>query len=190
MHIKIILINGKPGSGKDTFIDRFKEVVIESTGTSTLDEREIVYNTSTIDYVKDIARQLGWGGQKTPEARRLLSKLKDCWSEYNDGPFKQIVEYVSKIEKYHPANYGYVFIFVHVRELAEIKKLKEHYGERAETLLIYGREENLNGITNSADANVNMNMNDYRHIINNAGTLEELKEQAKAFRHVLKRNMQ
>ena len=67
-------------------------------------------------------------------------------------------------------------MFVHIREIEEIKKIKALLN--AKTLLITSSRV-AKITTNSSDANVEEY--DYDYHIKNDGTLEELKEQAKEF---------
>ena len=83
--MKIIVINGSGGAGKDTFIKYCREANHE------------IYSFSTVDYVKDIATLIGWNGKKDMRGRRFLSDLKDALSEYNDTPFKRCVEEIQEV---------------------------------------------------------------------------------------------
>ncbi len=72
---KLIIINGVARSGKDTFIDIFK-----SLNPNTI-------NISSIDKVKELAREMGWDGTKDDKSRKFLSDLKDLWTDYNNNIF-------------------------------------------------------------------------------------------------------
>ena len=63
--MEIIVINGYPESGKDTFVNLCKNIVGES----------FVKNISTVDFVKEVAMLCGWDGTKTPKNRKFLSDL-------------------------------------------------------------------------------------------------------------------
>ena len=43
---------------------------------------------STITYVKDIAKTIGWDGGKSPADRRFLSDLKDALTRWKDLPYQ------------------------------------------------------------------------------------------------------
>ena len=77
--MKVIVISGQAQVGKNTFINFCKEGDYD------------VYDFSTIDYVKEAAKQIGWDGEKDNRGRRLLSDLKDCLTRYADIPFKKVV---------------------------------------------------------------------------------------------------
>lgn len=102
-----IVINGGGGAGKDTLCDfaakAFKTV-----------------NVSSIDPIKKIAKENGWMGEKTPQARRFLSELKRVFTEYNDLPTKYA------LEKYKEFLSGDAqLFFVHIREANQIEAFIE-----------------------------------------------------------------
>ena len=78
--MKIFVINGAPRAGKDTFVEICKDLI----------GNERCLNVSTVDFVKEVAKFAGWDGNKTPEARKFLSDLKDIMTEYDNIPFKKV----------------------------------------------------------------------------------------------------
>ncbi len=115
---KIIVINGAAGSGKDTFVHLVREQA-----------DCMVFNLSTVDTIKQIAvSYFKWDGNKDDKGRKLLSDLKDAWTDYCDGPFMEMVDIISR------RNDG--LIFCHVREPQEIGIFKRYYGDDCVTLLI------------------------------------------------------
>ena len=168
--MKIVAVNGKPRAGKSTF-ETFCQVY---HGAKRCRVR------STVDQVKIAARQLYWDGEKTPEARKFLSDLKDAWTIFNDGPFKDIEKYIkdwtTEMEYSHMSTDDCV-LFVDAREPEEIDKLKTRLG--ACTLLIERPRQVEETVLNHADKNVLQYKYDY--IIENDGTLDELKQKAHNF---------
>lgn len=166
--VNVIVVNGYPRSGKDTFVNFCKEK-LGAFGVSV----------STVDFVKYLAAQSGWDGTKTPKNRKFLSDLKDLLTEWNDVPWKKVEEVFESI-KVECFQYGLrdsdFFLFIHSREPKEIERFQKEYG--ALTILI-DREEVEGKQSNHSDAEV-MNFN-YDYIINNDGTLEELKMKAMTF---------
>lgn len=154
----IIIVNGYPRSGKDTFCD-------------IADDQFYTVNYSTVDTVKDIARQMGWNGEKTPKNRDMLSALKDFYVDWFDGTFKEIQEIV-----YFSKNEGEEhFIFIHAREPEEIGRVKEWCKEislKCYTVFIERDVETEHG--NHADADVNKFS--YDLYIDNNGSLELFRE--------------
>lgn len=169
--IQIIAVNGTAGCGKTTFED----FCLEELG---------VYGdrTSTIDFVKDLAHQCGWNGEKTPESRKFLSDFKDFLSDcyLGDVPMQKVKEYCDSIEfqleQFDMQNH-IVYVFVDVREPKNLQKMKDEFG--AITLLIHRTGANDVQQINHADLEVNNFYYDY--ILRNDSTLSEWKEKAHLF---------
>ncbi len=153
---KVIVINGMGGVGKSTFISLCNEI----------DPR--VIETSTVDFVKEIALQAGWDGNKDEDGRKFLSDLKDAMERYHDIPNKKVNEFI----KAHPDN----IIFVNAREPHNIKYYQDKYNARA-VIVTNPNAVKIQG--NHADENVEDY--DYDVAINNSGTLEDLRKTAKWF---------
>lgn len=163
--MKVVVINGHPKAGKDTFVKFCQEIL----GTFRC------RNLSTIDYIKKIAPLFGWRGEKTPEARRFLAKLKDITTEYNDFSYRYIKKQFSAIEK-EEWNGEDIIVFVHCREPKDIERFVRDYN--AITVLVKNKRVE-DEYSNEADANVE----NYRYdvtILNNT-TLDNLKLSAKVF---------
>lgn len=160
MNKKIIVINGSGGVGKDTFVEFCSEFVK-------------VKNISSVDKVKEAAEILvGWNGEKNDRSRKLLVDLKQLSIAYNDYP----ITYIKNEANDFLANSDQQIMFVHIREISEIKKVKEILN--AKTLLITSsRVEKI--LTNQSDANVDQY--EYDVYIENDGTLEEFRQKAKQF---------
>lgn len=160
MEKKIVIINGSGGVGKDTFVEFCSEFAN-------------VKNISSVDKVKEAAKVLvNWNGEKDEKSRKFLSDLKKMSIDYNNYPMVYIKEQANEFK----ANETEKIMFIHIREISEIEKVKDEVG--AKTLLITSsRVQKIT--TNSSDANVA----DYNYdcYISNDGTLEELKEKAKKF---------
>lgn len=162
MKKQIIVINGTGGSGKDTFV-------------SFCSKHADIMNFSSIDKVREIARLIGWNGEKTEKDRKFLSDLKKLTTDYNDMAFNSISDAVKQFE-----NSDNEILFIHIREPEEIKRAVDTFG--AKTLLV--KRIGLSNIeTNYSDANVDNYSYDY--VIENT-TLEELENSALAFVSELK----
>ena len=159
MNKQVIIINGTGGSGKDTFVEFCSEFAK-------------VKNISSVDKVKEAAQILvGWNGEKDEKSRKLLVDLKQLSIDYNDSPTKYIKEQYDQFMKNDSE-----ILFIHIREIAEIEKIKALLN--AKTLLI--RNPRVALITsNNSDGNVYNYKYDY--MIENEGTLEDLREKAKGF---------
>lgn len=157
MHKQIVVINGTGGSGKDTFVE-----FCSKYGR--------VMNFSSVDKVKEVARLIGWNGQKTEKDRKFLSDLKRLTTEYNDMAFNSIKEAIGKFKESDKE-----ILFIHIREPEEIQRAVVAFG--AKTLLV--KRDGIAKIeSNYSDASVE-NYN-YDFVIENT-TLEELDTKAHKF---------
>lgn len=140
MNLKVFIVNGEPGAGKTTFeteVNKFCEQRYENC---------YVYLESTINPVKKIASRIGWHGEKTPQARKFLSDLKDLLTNFNDYPFKAVTKRIEEIEAdfllpgyFYDKDKANVSIFIDCREPKEIEKLVNYCKEAkiyVKTLLI------------------------------------------------------
>lgn len=155
---KVFIINGKGGSGKDTFVDYIKDF---NGGR--------VEKISSVDEIKQIAQTFfDWKGDKSLKSRRLLSDLKILQANYCDGPFKYM-EFKVTISLND-------VIFLFIREPSEIGRCKRRFD--AETILIISNKDSIN-YGNFADDHAHDY--DYDHVIDNTKSLKELKDKAEAF---------
>ena len=157
MKKQIVIINGVGGSGKDTFVEYCSKYAK-------------VMNFSSVDKVKEVARIIGWDGQKTEKDRKFLSDLKKLTTEYNDMPFNSIKEAVSRFNES-----DLEILFIHIREPEQIQRAVDYF--KAKSLLI--RRDGIEKInSNYSDASVE-NYN-YDYIIENT-TLDEFDDKAMKF---------
>lgn len=159
--MKIVIINGYPQSGKDTFIDFLPAAKI---WTSTPAKNALV--------------ELGWDGEtKSEEIRSILATFK----QLSNNLFDYTIEYVKEEVRLF-RNGQTELLFIHCREPEEIGRLKRELGAR--TLFIQ-RDSCIRYYTNSSDNNVM----DYHYdcVVQNNGTVESLKQKAlKWYEEVMK----
>ena len=167
MNKQIFIINGSGGVGKDTFVE-----LVSAELNDILKKFHTVINFSSVDKVKDIAKEIGWTGKKSEKDRKFLSDLKILTSEYCDMPFKSIRSKVKEFVEDEESK----FLFLHIREPEEITRAVKEFD--AKTLLII-RNSVKHITSNMADENV-FNYN-YDFIIDNSGTKGELNNKAKDF---------
>lgn len=167
--VKMICINGMPKSGKDTFVQMVMEYLPDG----------MCKNVSTVDYVKEVATEIGWDGTKTPKNRKFLSDLKDLLAEWDDVPYRKVGMKYSFYERYlemHNINLPGL-MFVHTREPEEIARFQEEYG--ALTVIVRRAAVEEAEQSNHADANV-FNFH-YDVEIDNNGDLFALRAAARKF---------
>lgn len=174
--IKVIVINGQGGSGKDTFVNLFEKCV-----QNTFDgfsERYLVKSFSSVGEIKELAKEyFHWDGSKDEASRKLLSDLKVLQTEYCNGPLNYMLDQLQTTIELNSDKK--IFIFFHIREPSEIKNFLEQIipSHGATSLLITRGEQKIYG--NIGDDEV-FNYK-YNYIINNNGTLNDLYYQAKSF---------
>jgi hypothetical protein len=113
-----IIINGKPGSGKDALCDA---VIRQGRARKA----------SSIEPIRAIAGLGGWDGVKDAKSRKLLSDLKRLFTEYNNLPAK----YLSEVYE----NFLYSedeVLFVHIRESDQIAAFINGISRKAVSLLV------------------------------------------------------
>lgn len=162
-NLKVVVINGQGGVGKDLFVNYCEDVY------------DFVYGFSTVDFIKYAAHKFGWTGTKEPKDRKMLSELKRILKEWDDVPYKKTAEYIQAAKANAIFNDHDEVLFIHCREPEEIQRLKDDFD--AITILIR-RPEVEQDWGNTADDEVFDFFYDYV-IINN--TKEELKESADFF---------
>ena len=160
MNKKIVIINGSGGVGKDTFVEFCSEYAK-------------VKNISSVDKVKEAAKILvNWNGEKDEKSRKFLADLKKMSIDYNNYPITYIKEQAEEFLK----NEEQEIMFIHIREISEIAKVKELLDAKS-LLISSNRVEKI--VSNTSDANVE-NF-EYDYYIQNDGTLDELKLKAEKF---------
>ena len=179
---KVVIINGKPQSGKDTFCGFAQGYCDDDESANTL----II---SSVDPLKEMLAQLGWDGTKTDEIRDMLMCMKQLWVQNQDGPTMFLF---NNILEFHKACTGEDnIVFVHIREPEEIKKLVnaltgfESMGIDVISLLVIrkGGEDTPNqpAGTRRSDDEALINSYEYDMTINNDGDLIRLQELAAEF---------
>jgi len=160
---KVVIINGFPGSGKDTFVNM------------ALLYWDQVYNIHTSDGVKGMLWELGWDGSKTPQTRKLLADMLG-FAYANNAVFKFVAEEVKAI---HMHSSGKAIIFVHCREYANVQALKLMFN--ATTLFIDRNAAESVAYSNSSDLRAGEHKEKYDTIVYNNGSLKILEYNALAY---------
>lgn len=168
---QIFIINGSGGVGKDAFIEMINLIASN--------QNIRIGNYSSVAKIKDIAKIIGWNGEKSERDRKFLSDLKLLTTEYNNMPLNDMKRYANNFMNVVDKDDARI-LFLHIREPEEISKAVEEFKKICKVKTILVKRDAIKHITsNMADENV-YNY-DYDIIINNNGTLEDLKEKAKHF---------
>lgn len=171
--MNIIIINGGPGVGKDTF------ATLCQTAASKVNCD--VYQVSTVDHVRQLVKIFGLDSTKTPEMRKMMSDAKDFLDSFGDTSTSYVCDQIDKIDERDAS----AIVFIHCREPKKIVDLqtvcKMRYNVHARTLLIKRNIERteLNRISNHADANVEDFQ--YDSVIDNYGDMQVFQQQADYF---------
>ena len=179
---KVVIINGKPQSGKDTFCKYAQGYCDDDESANTL----II---SSVDPLKEMLTQLGWDGTKTDKIRDMLMDMKQLWVQNQDGPTMFLF---NNILEFHKACTGEDnIVFVHIREPEEIKKLVnaltgfESMGIDVISLLVIreGGEDTPNQPAETCRSDDEALINSYKYdvTINNDEDLIKLQELAAEF---------
>ena len=156
----IIIVNGKPRAGKDTF-------------ALLLNKLEPVYKYSIIDKVKAMALGCGWKGGKTEKDRKFLSDLKKLTTDYSDMSYNDVID---KATEFYCDEIKERILLIDMREAEDIDRAK--YDMNAITVFI--KNDNVESITsNEADANVENY--EYDYYIENNGTIKDFETNIKVF---------
>ena len=179
---KVVIINGKPQSGKDTFCKYAQGYCDDDESANTL----II---SSVDPLKEMLTQLGWDGTKTDKIRDMLMDMKQLWVQNQDGPTMFLFNNILEFHKTCTGEDN--IVFVHIREPEEIKKLVnaltgfESMGiDVISLLIIRGSGEdtpNQPAETRRSDDEALINSYEYDVTINNDEDLIKLQELAAEF---------
>lgn len=167
MKKQIFVINGSGGVGKDTFVE-----LVSVELNDKLKKFHTVVNFSSVDKVKEIAREIGWDGKKSEKDRKFLSDLKSLTSDYCDMPFQSMK---NKIKEFIGSDEEQV-LFLHIREPEEIKRVVDEF--KAKSILIV-RDSVMHITSNVSDKNVFDYYYDF--VIENNGTIEDLRNKVRQF---------
>jgi hypothetical protein len=164
---KLIIVNGYPRAGKDTFMDYYIQKLDECSVSGI--------KLSTVDTVKKAAKVFGWNGEKTPKAREMLSELKDFYTKWFDGPLTEILEALKVNDPF--LHDGLDVLLVAMREPEEIKRTVDYIkylkGIDVETHLIRGINEEIN---HSSHSDAKVLQYDYDLCWYNYSTVEDFKK--------------
>lgn len=160
----IIVINGSPRVGKDTFIGLFSNYAKTK-------------NISSIDKIVESAKILGYNGNKNETNRKFLSELKELSTKFYDSAYNYISNQIKEFK-----NSSYEVLFIHIREPKEIERIVKDFG--AITMIV--ENNRVDKITsNSSDSNI-YEYKKYDYILHNDGTLEDLSKKARGFANYLR----
>ena len=163
----VVIVNGKPRSGKDTFCNFVSEYC---------EQKEQYCDVwSTIDFEKEILEDVVNRPYNPTSSidREFLSELKRLLNLYYDitfRDFKNLLEF-----------YDGTFL-IHTREWSEILKFEDYCRDNdIKFIKVFVTRQKEQHFNNKSDALCDEEKNLYDVIIENNGTLEDLKRDAEQF---------
>jgi len=166
----VIVINGKPQSGKDTFCKYIEEWCEKQEKDCTI--------WSTIDYEKDLfiditGREYNPNSESIEQDRAFLSEFKQLLNKYYDVTYESFVDLID----FYPG-----VLLVHSREWNEILDFGIYCeANNIPFITVYIDNPNEKEYCNNSDKNCNKNKEDYDIIIHNNEKLEDLQRKAYEF---------
>ena len=166
----VIIINGKPQSGKDTFCKYIEKWCEENKKECTI--------WSTIDFEKELfiditGREYNPNSETIEYDRAFLSEFKELLNKYYDVTYESFINLID----FYPG-----ILLVHSREWNEILDFGIYCEENnIPFITVYVDNPNEKEYNNRSDKNCSNNKEEYDVIIHNNGTLKELEENAKQF---------
>lgn len=179
MRTGLIVVNGKPRSGKDEFASFCSKYLDERGQVGT------VYSTiTTCVEMATIAGYKTYYSDKeaiTPEQRLMLSELKDWYTKHFDGTFNEMVfllDVSTRRDDGFCSGERFSFIFAMVREPSEIQKIKDHcYDNNIFFSSVIGYSDRAQKEA-SCHSDKNVEEFDYDNKFVNDGTLDDLNNKA------------
>ena len=168
--MKIYIINGSGGCGKDTFVDKVQTFI---------GNINVVHNISTVDPIRNCMHGLGFDN-KDSDYRKFISGVKQLWIECSDGPFEYVV---STIESISSKDNGEI-AFVHSREPIEIDRFKMLFGQLGHTCsTVLVEADTRVPVINTNDSDANVRKYTYDVTIDNNGSPDDLDMAVLRFLH-------
>lgn len=156
----ILIVNGRPGAGKDTFAD-------------ILSKYASVKKISIIDLTKEMATMAGWDGFKNDRSRKFLSDLKSLIDDFNDASFcdieRKLIAYIDSDD--------YDYILIDARRIKDIDRMRKEFDAKS----VYIENNNIKyKPTNIDDIEAQYNNSKYDLTISNNGTLRQFEIEIEA----------
>lgn len=166
--LKFILINGKAGSGKDTFAKYLEEYLL------VLEKRPFIIHNAF--YVKLIAEKIfGWDKVKDTKGRRLLIDIANTGYSYDDYFWERKTE-AEVLKRFKVTDNAYIII-----PDFRYKNTYTYFSSKYNVITMKIERENFdNKLSEDLKKDKSENLDiDFDYVIFNNGNLEDLKKQAK-----------
>lgn len=161
---KAFVINGYGGVGKGEFVDACIE------NLRYYDKYCEIFKKSMIDEPKEIAERLCWDKKKDDRGREFLADLKRSIDKYSEDYLVDEMVFACEILIYCDD-----LVFIDARETKDIEKLKKRLNAKA--ILVTNNRVKCPECKSDQE----IMLDGYDYVIENNGTLKELKQKAKEF---------
>ena len=156
---KIVVLNGNPTSGKNTFAELCE-------GFSATE------HISYVDFTRDMLDNVGVNYHgKTAADRQLLETVNDALEKHSDLPFLDICRFTENLSTLFTG-----ILFVDIRKPENIKRYVERFPQTITVFVDDGKP--ATNVTFSDSVVKDMK---YDYTISNTGTIEQLRDKAKLF---------
>lgn len=181
---KLIIVNGSPRCGKDTFVNMFYVECREKYGRESCK----ILTYSTVDTVKDIAeRFFDYKGEKNPYWRQKLSNMKVFFDKEFNLSNNEIKEHLNVLN-HNKFKDQFKALTVMIREPQQIKEVVEmvekEYNDSTDVYTIF-IDSNRADKTQENDADKNVENYTYDIYVANNYSLEHLREKVNGFVEIL-----
>lgn len=125
MNVYVVVVNGKPKSGKSTLQRNIQQYLHDHDGCIESGEKPIAIETyikSSVSKMYEVERLLGWDGVKTNQFRDDMATLKQIYIRNCNGPIRDIVRFAVNRSVEGKGDAG--IIFYDCREESEITALE------------------------------------------------------------------
>jgi dephospho-CoA kinase len=166
--LNVIIVNGYPRSGKDTFIN----LCLESEPTS-----QAFYSISSVDFIKQMLTSYGVNiDNKTEKDRKLISGIGNLLEEHSEIKTKKIKQRIFEHLK-ELSMFNSIHIFVQIRENNIINNIINWSSEYTniqviKLLITSNREQKIT--SNNSDKDIINYIPDL--VIQNNGSIEDLQK--------------
>lgn len=168
--LKFILINGKAGSGKDTFAKFLNEYLF------LLEKKPLIVHNAS--YVKAIAEKIfGWDKKKDNKGRKLLIDITNAGYNYDEYFWERKTEDFILKKLYNAGSINNVYVII---PDFRYKKTLDYFKSKYKVFTIKIERDFDNKLDDKLKNDISENLDiDFDLVVYNNGTLDELKEQAK-----------
>lgn len=159
--IKIVILNGNPTAGKNTFAELVEDFY------------PVIDHISYVDFTRNMLDKMGvdYSG-KTAKDRQLIEAVNNALENHSDIPFIDICSFTYKAIQEHDSG----ILFVDIRKPENIKRFCERFPDAITVFVDDGKETSDVTLSDSVVKNM-----EYKYTVINTGSIDDLKLAALVF---------